>query len=660
MDKIELQTLVTYFDEAEDASFSARGISELCRDFYDGEQLDTDTKNELKKRGQPEVVFNMVQPKVDFLLGIEQQGRTDPKAFPRTPAHDEGADAVTDGIRFVLDNNEFDDLASDVFENIGIEGTGGVAVEVKLKGQQIEIDINHLFWNRLFVDPHSMRKDATDGLYIGYVSWMDMSEAIARWPKAEGKLSEGMASVVAMGDTKDDKPTRWYSSTRRRVMCVDICFRHKGVWHSAIFAKGAWLEEPAPSVYVDDVGEPQCKFIITSAHVDRDGQRYGVVKNDLDKQKEVNARRSKALHLLNTRQTYGRKGAVDNLNAFKKEANRSDGHLEFQGAGQFGKDFGIIPNESLVGPQFDMYQDAKESLKMQGARAAQAGIVDKGISGRAVRSLQGGDMIELAPLFGTLSKWKKRVYRAVWDRIKQFKKEEWWIRVTDNEENLKFVGLNIPMTVGEQLIKQKTGASLQQIRQEFGQELQQIYLQQPELAEIVVENNLVEMDVDIIIDEVPDVVNLQSEQFELLVQMYQANPQTAQNPDGIAWEDVLLMSTLRNKKRILHKELTPEQQEQAAQQAQAQQEAQELQKQGFVIDMEAKKAKAGKDIVDAEAQSIENQVVIAGFDNLMQDKAADTFKKQADGLQSQQKAIQTSVETELLVTSPQPDKVAII
>ena len=297
---------------------------------------------------------------------------------------------------------------------------------------------------------------------------------------------------------------------------------------------------------------------------------------------------------------------------------------------------------------------------MQGARAAQAGIVDKGISGRAVRSLQGGDMIELAPLFGTLSKWKKRVYRAVWDRIKQFKKEEWWIRVTDNEENLKFVGLNIPMTVGEQLIKQKTGASLQQIRQEFGQELQQIYIQQPELAEIVVENNLVEMDVDIIIDEVPDVVNLQSEQFELLVQMYQANPQTAQNPDGIAWADVLLMSTLRDKKRILHKELTPEQQEQAAQQAQAQQEAQELQKQGFVIDMEAKKAKAGKDIVDAEAQSIENQVVIAGFDNLMQDKAADTFKKQADGVMSQQKAIQTRVETELLLTSPPPKKVAVI
>ena len=385
-----------------------------------------------------------------------------------------------------------------------------------------------------------------------------------------------------------------------------------------------------------------------------------MVKNDLDKQKEINARRSKALHLLNTRQTFSREGAISDIDNFKKEANKADGHLTYPGAGVFGKDFGIIPNESLIGPQFDMYRDAKETLMMQGARAAQQGVVDKGISGRAVRSLQGGDMIELAPLFGTLSKFKKRVYKAVWDRIRQFWKEERWMRVTDNEDNLKYVGLNIPMTVGEQLIKDQLGISITEVREKYAQDLQLLYRDQPQMAEQVVENNVVEMDVDIIIEEVPDVVNLQSEQFELLVQMYQANPRSEQNPGGIAWEDVLMMSSLRNKKRLLNKDLTPEQKAQQEQEAQERAEMMQLQKQSMMIDMDAKQARAGKDRVDTEAQSIENQVVIAGFDNLMDDKSATTAGKFADAEMKRNKAFQTNVETGLLLTDPAPDKVAVI
>ena len=38
---------------------------------------------ELRKRGQPPVVINRIARKVDWLLGLEAQRRTDPRAFPR-------------------------------------------------------------------------------------------------------------------------------------------------------------------------------------------------------------------------------------------------------------------------------------------------------------------------------------------------------------------------------------------------------------------------------------------------------------------------------------------------------------------------------------------------------------------------------------------------
>ena len=606
--KIELQTLIQYFDDAEDATHDARLESERCRDYYDGKQLTAGELNALKKRGQPPVVFNMIAPNVDTLKGLESQSRTDPKAYPRTPEHDEAADAATDGIRYVLDNNDFDVLGSDQLEYMAIEGTGGVAVEVKQGQKDIDITIKELAWNRLFIDPHSVERNCSDARYIGYISWKDADEVYQTWPKAEKTISASLQLYQSKGDTKDDKPTRWYSATRKRVMCVDINFIHNGEWHQAIYAKGAWLEEPTPSSYVDEDGEPQCKFIVASAKVDRDGQRYGLVKNMLDMQDEVNKRRSKSLHLLNTRQTFGREGSISDINAFKREANKPDGHLVYPGSGEFGKAFGIVPNEHLVGPQFEMYQEAKASIDMTGKQLVEASA--SGMSGKAIRSLQQAGLLELAPLFDVHSQWKKQVYRAVWDRIKQFWREEKWLRVTDNEENLRWVGLNVPMTVAEQKVMEQTGMGLSEVREEFADKFQELYMMEPSEAEPVIENSVAEMDVDIIIEEVPDTVNLQSEQFELLVKMYSANPWSQQNPSGVKWEHVIAVSTLRNKDAILGKEQTPEEQAAAQQQQQQAQENEQFQKGIAMADVENKQADTAVKTTKAQQTQLESAILI--------------------------------------------------
>ncbi len=658
---VELKTLVDYFNDAEDATHDARLKSELCRDYYDGKQWSDKELAKLRKRNQPPIVFNMIQPKVDFLLGYEKQTRTDPKAFPRTPDHDEAANAATDGIRFVLDKEEFDGKASQQFEYMCIEGTGGVSVEVEEAGNDIDVRLRKLAWNRLFIDPHSMDRDCLDARYIGYISWKDADTVKQRWPHAAKAVVAGLETQHNLGDTKDDKPTRWYSSHRQRVMCVDINFLHNGIWHQAIFIDGSWLEKPKKSAYVDGDGVPQNKFLVASAKVDRDGQRYGPVKNDLNKQDEVNKRRSKALHLLNTRQTFAREGALgDKVDTFKKEANKPDGHLTYPGAGEFGKDFGIIPNEALAGPQFNMYLEAKASMDMSGANAALQGTIERGMSGRAIQTLQQGGLLELAPLFDTHSAWKKRVYRAIWDRIKQFWKEEKWVRVTDNEENLQWVGLNVPMTIGEQTVMQQTSMKLSEVREAFAQELEELHRQFPEMTEPAIDNAVAEIDVDIIIEEVPDVVNLQSEQFDQLVLMYQANPQSAENPNGIKWEDVIQVSTLRNKDRILGKDLTPEEKQANAQQQELQEEARLLTQLGITSEIESRQAKTQEIIVNTEAQQLETAITMDEYPNVKFDKTLDTKKKAGDAEQSVEKAFQTRVETDLLLTSPPPDKVAII
>ena len=423
--------------------------------------------------------------------------------------------------------------------------------------------------------------------------WMDFDEAKEKWGDKAEDLDTQMEHVLSTGQTFEDKPTtrQWFDSSRKRVMVVQINFKHMGKWFTAIYTKGVFLESPKESSYVDEFGKPENSLVMASMKVDREGNRYGAVKGLIDIQDEINKRRSKALHILNTNQTFSKEGHLKNIARFKREANKPNGHLEFPSNGTFGQDFGTIPDAGLVASQFQMYQESIQQMDSVSANAALSGQADQGLSGRAVQALQQGGSIELAPLFDVHHQWKRRVSRAIWSRIKQYWKEEKWLRVTDDEENLKWVGLNTPVTMAEQAVMDKTGLGLAEVKKQFGPQIQQVLAQDPQLAQVVdVSNQVADIDVDIILEEVPDTVNLQGEQFDLLVKMYQANPQSADNPNGIPWDEIVMMSTLRNKDRILGKDLTPEQQ--AAQEQQAQLQQRNMQMQEAMAELEANKTQS--------------------------------------------------------------------
>ena len=612
-----LETLVRYFEDSASSSDAARVESERARDYYDGIQLTSEEVTELKKRSQPPVVFNRIQPKIDFLLGSERRQRTDPKAFPRTPNHDEAADAATDGIRYVQDNNNFDVTSSDVFENGLIEGTGGVSVEVD--PDTLEVIIKRVAWDRYFCDPHSRERDHKDSRYDGVVMWMDFEEAKEKWGDKAEELDVQMEHVISTGETYEDKPTsrQWFDSNRKRVMVVQINYIHKGVWFTAIYTKGVFLEEPKESPYVDELGKPENPLVMMSMKIDRQGNKYGAVKGLIDIQDEINKRRSKSLHLLNTKQTYSKEGHLKDINRFKREANKPNGHLEFPANGQFGQDFGIVPDTGLVASQFQMYQESIQQMDAVSANAALSGQADQGLSGRAVQALQQGGSIELAPLFDTHHQWKRRVARAIWSRIKQYWKEPKWLRVTDEEENLKWVGLNQPISMAEQAVMQKTGMNLKDVQAQFGEQIQQFIQQDPEMAKpVATDNDVAEIDVDIVLEEVPDTVNLQGEQFDLLVKMYQVNPQSTENPKGIPWESLVQMSSLRNKDKLLGNDLTPEQQQAREQQAQIQEQDAQMKKALVELnanktqsEIELNKAKTEKETQDAAQKQLESVLI---------------------------------------------------
>jgi len=604
---VSLETKIQWYESSAEMTLNARKLSERDRDYYDHKQWTEKERSDLAKRGQAAITINRVQPKIDFLIGLEQMRRRGPKAFPRTPIHEDAANAATDALRYVTDAEMWDGKRSESFANLTIEGTCGAEVIVKknAKGEMV-IVLNNIMWDRLFYDPHSRRKDFSDANYLGTVTWMDLDDAKEKWP-GEDKEQALDASLVPgdLDETYEDTPRiSWGDNDRKRVRIIEMYYKHKGMWYRCVFTKGGILEAAKKSFYLDEDGIPECPLIFQSAKVDREGNRYGFVRTLIDPQDEVNKRRSKGLHFMSLRQTAGEKGAVKDIQKMKRELSKADGHVEYMK----GFDWKILDTNDMAAAQFSMMQEAKREIDDVGANASLTGKEEKAQSGRALEARGQAGQVELGPLFDMLSQFDHRVYRSIWNRIKQFWGEEKWIRVTDDENNLEWVGLNAPVTVGDmwaqhqQRIQNVDPAQQEQATSDFIGMMQEkgVNYQDPN-AVFTVANNVAELDVDIIIEDVPDVVSLQQEQFAELARLYPSVPEQYKIE---AFEMIIEASSIRNKDRMLGKKKGGEE---AAKQAQDQAaELIEIEKQAKVVDIENKVADTDK----KKSETMENMAQI--------------------------------------------------
>lgn len=553
---VDLSVLTAHFEQAEQETREERSLSERDRDYYDGKQLSDDEIEALRLRKQPEVVSNRIAPKVDALLGHERRMRTDPRAYPRTPKHEEEAQSATDAIRFVCDENKYSLVRSEAAGDLFIEGVGAVSVAMRVAHGQREVSISHIPWDRFYRDSCSRRRDFSDASFLGIAIWMDEADALREFKGKEDAISACYTPGIE-SETYGDRPkVQWSDTKRKRIRVLQHWFKHEGKWHTAIFCKGGYLRDPQVSPYVDEDGEPQCAIVATSAYIDRDNRRYGVVRRMISPQDEINKRKSKSLHLLNSKQVVAEEGAVNDLGKARRELARPDGVVMVNP----GLRFEVLDGIQLAQGQMALLQEAKAEIDASGVNPAIEGDASAP-SGRAQEMMLTSGLAEMSGLFEALRMMSWEVYRQVWYRIRQYWTEERWVRVTDDERNLRWVSINKPVQAWEQAAQQAEQA---------GQPLPPEQLQQmqsdPRMQQVVAtQNQLAELDIDLILEDGPDSVTIQSEQYEQLVELKKADP------NAIPTKAIIEASSLRNKDQIL------EQMEQGGIPPQVQQQMQEMQ-----------------------------------------------------------------------------------
>ena len=482
-----------YLDTMEEA----RDRAALSRDYYDGKQWTKEEIATLRQRGQAPIVFNRIKRKVDSILGVERNRRTDPKAYPRTPRDEQSADIVTQALRFVSDQTRLNNIFSGAFECGMIEGAG--ACEVIMDGPE-DIRVNLIPWDEFIFDPRSSRHDFSDARYLGVLKWMDADDAVALYPDKGKEIEAGITGsekAFVADQSVDDKPSSgtWIDRKRRRVQVCQLYYK-QGAEHNYAVVVGSTLVMDGPSYYRDEKGKTVCPIEAFSAYVDRENNRYGVVHDMRGPQDEINHRRSKAVHFLHSRRVMAQQGAVADVAQAKREIARPDGWVEVVDP----QAVQVLDTAQETTGNLNMLQEAKAEIDLLGPNNALQGKGTEDQSGRAIIAQQQAGLAELAPLYDRFNDFKLRVYRATWARIKQFWKAPKWVRITDDEQATQFIGLN------QINVDPMTG--------------------QPQVS-----NPVAQMDVDVILETGPDTVTLQSEEFEQLAQIM---PQLAALPPPYA------------------------------------------------------------------------------------------------------------------------------
>jgi len=473
----------------------------------------------LNKRKQPVVTYPRIGRKIDGIVGTVERLKQDPKAYPRTPKQEQGADLATAALRYALESQNWEAKTPIAADNCATDGHSGGELEI-IQGDHDDNEVGfNLVEDGFFYDPRSFRLDFSDARYMGVSKLADIETAVEMMPDQEDDIRSS-TDVGGELSTNTDRDNRWFTTIGKRkfIRLVDLWYKHKGEWCWAIFTGSKILQE-GQSFLVDEKKKTANKYIMFRCAVDQDGDSYGFVRALKSSQDEINQRRSKGLHILNSRRIIGEVGAFDDIEEARREAVRPDGFV-LRNKG-FEAEFDDQSKQLDLSGQLKFLEDAKAEIDNYGPSQVVTGEGVDGQSGRAIQLRQNAALAELGPFILSYRGWKLRVYRAMFAAIQKYWTGERWIRVTDDDGLAQFIQIN-----GTQ-IDPMTG--------------------QPQMV-----NALGSVDVDIILDEGPDTINAMADTHDTLKEVLPAiaamlTPQQASAAIEILVETSAMPSEMKKK-----------------------------------------------------------------------------------------------------------------
>lgn len=489
--------------------------------YVHGKQWTEEQVRVLKQRKQLPTYYNRIRRKIGFLVGTEQRLRRDPQASANHPKWDGSATAITHALRYVHNKSKAPAQISLAVLDYFVTGIAVLHQGVATVGKNTDPTKLHVPADRFFYDPRSRKHDFSDAKFLGIWDWLEvetaaeMMEAFAGPEAAE--TVRGLSGLHAAGDplvpSENGLANAWVDPETDSVRLVEMYYRYRGQWRLC-FLVGQVVIADKPSIFLHADGTSRHAFNATTCYVDEEGDRYGIVRDMIPVQDQINHRLSKLLHLMSTRQLAYETGAFKDPAKAHREFMKADGSIEFNPGALKDKRFEVLENSQEIQYQAELLQSAIAEIDNVGPNPGLVGRGEgmAGSSGRAILAQQNAGMTELSPEFERIREFKLHGYEIDWGSIRQFWTGERMVRITDGK-GAEFIGLNVVK------LDPMTGA-------------------------VSVDNPVAEVDVDVILDEGPDVIVVREE----LLQTFKDMGEAALGPLG---QIFLELSNLPDKDRLI-------------------------------------------------------------------------------------------------------------
>lgn len=424
-----------------------RKNADKCVDYYDNQQLDNDVLADMKERGIPPLIINLIMPTINTVLGMEAKARTD----WRVDFDDEQFEDVAHALNKKLVEAErmtfADNAMSDAYAGQLKAGLGWIEVgrnpdPFEFPYRVSSVHRREIWWDWRKRDPKQWR-------YLIRKQWFDADQLIFAFPKMKDIIGYSMAKWGAwnfFAERLDDKTglgqafdieraftleeQDWRDTERRRAIVFEVWYRkwirgwvarlangqaieldvEKNPRHALAVATGA--VQPFSAIY------PQVRqaiYIGPHRVLDRktpfphrdfpyipffgfredlSNTPYGLIRTMISPQDEINARRSKMLALMSSRRVQMDSDAVyedyNTLEDVAEEASRHDSVIVTNPGRKNVGNKGVLieDNRDLSAQQFEVLQESKNNIHdVSGVFPPMAGDSRGGLSGIAVNAL---------------------------------------------------------------------------------------------------------------------------------------------------------------------------------------------------------------------------------------------------------------------------------
>jgi hypothetical protein len=420
-----------------------------CAAFYDGNQLTVEEKEEYDRRGIAPVVVNQIKPLVNSLLGLEAKTRADWRVQADSDEQQELCEAMSDKLFEAERETQADMACSEAFACQIKAGIGWVAVTRNADPFGYPYRVEDVDRNEIYWDWHARKRDLSDARYLVREKWYPVDTVCAYFPEDSTLIraaSSGWAPEFLELRHLDDNLSRaydtetssgWYDQDWRHTDTRMVCLRE--IWYRVpvsgkvitlpdgrtveydkknpihVLAVNEGYATVKKAVYTklrvslwvgphklqdEDYGKNQMPYVpFWGYREDKSRVPYGIIRDLVPLQREINARRSKLQWLLAAKRVQADSDALDqNYNDFNDladEVARPDALIVTNPNRRNGNAVMVETDLALTAQQFNVMADAGDQMqRVAGLYNSMLGATDGAKSGTAIQSLvdQGNGM----------------------------------------------------------------------------------------------------------------------------------------------------------------------------------------------------------------------------------------------------------------------------